>query len=388
MFHQQTSGAAGPDIDDLRQRLEALGFLAAPEPTPTDIADAVVAFQRSRGLDESGNCDDPTWRALLEAEHQFGARPLYLTSPMLRGDDVATLQLRLGSLGFNAGRVDGIFGPSTQTALREFQRNVDLIVDGVCARDTVSQLNRLASRSSSVSIAGIRERESLRGRSADLAGLRVSICHQGADSGLAGALGADLHVADAIVTLVSDDDWSALAVATNEFGADVCIALEIVDTPALEVAFFGTEGFQSHAGRILAESLLRQLPNPPGWGPGVAHGMRLPILRETRCPTVRLKLGPRAEVAEMHSLLVAAANRGLRAWIRQPLTASATRPSCRIDGCASTLALNGRVRVIPTFSHRLWMTVGPVENRSTMKHRARAGCPLEPRVQPAELMIR
>ncbi|MFN8049865.1 MAG: peptidoglycan-binding protein [Acidimicrobiales bacterium] len=316
MFHQLTSGEAGPEPAELQRRLESLGFLA-PAADVDATRDAIIEFQRSRGLDESGVCDDHTWRALLEAEHQFGARPLYLTSPMLRGDDVATLQLRLGSLGFNAGRVDGIFGPSTQTALREFQRNVDLVVDGVCARDTVSQLNRLASRISSVSIAGIRERENLRGRSTDLAGLRVAICHQGHDGGLAGALGADLHLAEAVVTLMSDDDWSVLATASNEFHADVCIALEIIDTPSLEVAFFGTEGFQSEAGKVLAEALLRQLPHPPGWGPGIAHGMRLPILRETRCPTVRLRLGPRSDVTEMQSLLVAAANRGLRAWIRQ-----------------------------------------------------------------------
>jgi hypothetical protein len=31
---------------------------------------------------------------------------------------------------------------------------------------------------------------------------------------------------------------------------------------------------------------------------------------------VRIKLGPVDEIAEMHSLLVAAANRALRAWTR------------------------------------------------------------------------
>jgi len=221
----------------------------------------------------------------------------------------------LGSLGFNAGRVDGIFGPNTQQAVREFQRNTDLMVDGVCARDTVSQLNRLTARSSNISIAGIRERESLSRRSPDLAGLRVAVCHQGTDNGLVGALGADLHLAEAVVSVSSSDDWSALATITNGFDADVCLAIEVVDAPGVEIAYYATDGFQSEAGRLLAEALIRQLPHPPGWGPSVAHGMRLPILRETRCPTVRIKLGPVAEIAEMHSLLVAAANRALRSWI-------------------------------------------------------------------------
>lgn len=320
MFHQLTSGDAGPEVHELHERLQSLGFLAQlPDGYEDATRDAVASFQRSRGLDVDGVCDSQTWRALLEAEHQFGARSLYLTSPMLRGEDVATLQLRLGSLGFNAGRVDGIFGPNTQQALREFQRNTDLVVDGVCARDTISQLNRLATRSSTITIAGMREREALARRSPDLAGLRVAICHQGTDNGLVGALGADLHLAEAVVSVSSNDDWSSLAAITNGFQADVCLAIEVVDQPGVEIAYYATDGFQSEAGRLLAEALLRQLPHPPGWRPSVAHGMRLPILRETRCPTVRLKLGPVDEIAEMHSLLVAAANRALRAWI-QPAT--------------------------------------------------------------------
>ena len=152
MFQQLTYGDAGPEVEELHRRLERLGFLGeSGGPSYAEMTRmAVAAFQESRGLDPTGTCDDPTWRALLEAEHQFGDRPLYLTAPMLRGDDVAALQLRLGALGFDAGRVDGIFGPNTQRAVREFQRNVDIIVDGVCARDTVEQLERLSTRGGTV----------------------------------------------------------------------------------------------------------------------------------------------------------------------------------------------------------------------------------------------
>lgn len=146
-----------PEVSELHERLQALGFLAQlPDAYEDATHDTVASFQRSRGLDVSGVCDPHTWRALLEAEHQFGARALYLSSPMLRGDDVATSSSTSGSLGFNAGRVEwNLLGPNTQQAVREFQRNTDLMVDGVCARDTVSQLNRLTARSSNISIAGI-----------------------------------------------------------------------------------------------------------------------------------------------------------------------------------------------------------------------------------------
>ena len=104
---------------------------------------AVAAFQQAAGLDVDGGCDAATWSALVEAGYRLGDRLLYLRSPMIRGDDVADLQRRLGALGFDAGRVDGIFGPDTDRALGDFQRNSGLVSDGICGPDTVAALARL-----------------------------------------------------------------------------------------------------------------------------------------------------------------------------------------------------------------------------------------------------
>ena len=65
---------------------------------------------------------------------------------MLRGDDVAELQQRLCTLGFDTGRVDGIFGDATVRALDEFQRNAGLPVDGIVGGATLKELVRLESR--------------------------------------------------------------------------------------------------------------------------------------------------------------------------------------------------------------------------------------------------
>ena len=75
---------------------------------PTEAA--VRGFQERRGLRVDGICGPQTWASLVEAGFRPGDRLLYYTSPMLRGDDVAELQRRLSALGFDAGRVDGIFG--------------------------------------------------------------------------------------------------------------------------------------------------------------------------------------------------------------------------------------------------------------------------------------
>ncbi|MEZ5321402.1 MAG: peptidoglycan-binding protein [Microthrixaceae bacterium] len=316
-FDSLVPGDRGPLLHQLRRRLAALGFLDETDDESCDekTDQAIRSFQESRGLDVTGTCDEETWEELTEAERMFGLRPLYLTDPMLRGDDVSALQLQLGILGFNAGRVDGIFGPATADALAKFQRNVDLVVDGVCARDTFEMLGRLARRSSDIPVVGLVEREAQqRSPGSDLGRLRVAVAHQGTESPLAGLIGSDLERTNAVVSVCAASSWSSTASLVNEFEADVCIALQIAPTPVLEFSYFGVPSFESVPGRSLAEHLLRQFPHHAGWSPGVAHGKRLTILRETRCPTVRIRLGTRADATELQSLVAAAISRALQRW--------------------------------------------------------------------------
>jgi peptidoglycan hydrolase-like protein with peptidoglycan-binding domain len=101
---------------------------------------ALQAFQRERGLDITGLLDNETLQRLDEAAWTLGSRLLYLVSPHLRGDDVAQLQEALALLGFDPGRIDGIFGIQTQQALQEFQRNCALPVTGELTRTTLGEL--------------------------------------------------------------------------------------------------------------------------------------------------------------------------------------------------------------------------------------------------------
>lgn len=140
-------GDSGPEVADIRARLDRLGLLCTQP--GEDVFDAAVHaavrhFQQERGLNTDGVVGPQTLRHLDEAGWQLGDRTLSHTpGHLMRGDDVTVLQRRLSSLGFDIGRIDGIFGPRTDAALREFQRGVGVTADGTAGVDTFRALDRL-----------------------------------------------------------------------------------------------------------------------------------------------------------------------------------------------------------------------------------------------------
>jgi Putative peptidoglycan binding domain/Peptidase family M23 len=69
-----------------------------------------------------------------------GARPLTLGT---NGADVRILQASLVDLGYSVGSVDAHFGPNTQAAVKKFQSNVGLGVDGIVGRQTKTAISGL-----------------------------------------------------------------------------------------------------------------------------------------------------------------------------------------------------------------------------------------------------
>ena len=59
-----------------------------------------------------------------------------------RGSDVIRLQTALNALGYDCGTADGIFGAKTEAAVRNFQRDHSLTVDGVAGRMTWAAIER------------------------------------------------------------------------------------------------------------------------------------------------------------------------------------------------------------------------------------------------------
>ncbi|MCD7872465.1 MAG: peptidoglycan-binding protein [Clostridiales bacterium] len=64
------------------------------------------------------------------------------------GSEVKQIQKKLQELGYYNGSIDGIFGSETQNAVKKFQRNVGITVDGIAGSKTMLYLGLGGSSSS------------------------------------------------------------------------------------------------------------------------------------------------------------------------------------------------------------------------------------------------
>ena len=58
-----------------------------------------------------------------------------------RGEEVREIQTRLAALGYYGGTIDGIYGTGTKNAVKRFQQDRNLTVDGIAGDKTLSALN-------------------------------------------------------------------------------------------------------------------------------------------------------------------------------------------------------------------------------------------------------
>jgi N-acetylmuramoyl-L-alanine amidase len=314
-------GGRGEAVRDLQRRLIAAGYGIEDEPGTfgTGTERVIRAFQQIRGLAVDGCCGPETWAALIEAGYQLGDRLLYLRRPMLRGDDVAELQRKLGALGFDAGRVDGIFGPDSERAIRDFERNTGLTVDGVCGPEVLAGLSRLGTMTAGpAGVAGIRERDRLARSPEGMVGRCVVVGNLGGLAAPAVAVTRALQATGAAATLVDHPDRSVQASQANTLDADAYLGLGVSTDAQARTAYYATTGFESAGGRHLAELVAEEIAVVLEEDSVSVAGMRLPILRETRMPAVvcHLAIEP---LVEHHQDLAQALARATGRWIEAPL---------------------------------------------------------------------
>jgi N-acetylmuramoyl-L-alanine amidase len=278
----------------------------------------VRAFQRERGLHATGCCDETTWKALVEATWKLGDRLLLLTSPNLRGDDVADLQATLGRLGFDCGRVDGILGPRTARALIDFQSNCGISADGMCGTDTIRALRRVSGHSGTgPGVASVREQDVLRHRHLALSSLDLVVGHFGGLGAIARASARELRREGAMVLSLDDLDPIAQAEAANRFAGHAYVGFDVGDAEATVIHYYRVPAFESAGGRSLATRISDELRDC-GLEVAPPCGMRLPILRETRMPAVLCLLAPLREAMDAAPAMATAVASAVRSWAERP----------------------------------------------------------------------
>ncbi|CAB4851494.1 unannotated protein [freshwater metagenome] len=320
-------GDTGTTVAEIRDRLGRLGIMPAAEPgfDPANasfddsVDHAVRAFQQARGLTVDGIVGPQTFRRLEEARWTLGDRVLsYRPGRLVSGDDVLGLQQRLSGLGFDLGRVDGVFGPLTDHALREFQRSVGVDPDGTCGPMTFRAINRLARTMSGGGTATtLRELHALESICSGVAHKVVVIDpgHDGGDDGHGvneAAIAGDLATrvegrlaaigVQVLLTRKPDSgsaaDESDRAAFANDTGADLVLSLNVGSADSAIPSgcasfYFGDSaaGTGSALGRRFAEMVQEEICSRTDLTDCQSHAKTWDLLRMTRMPAVRLECG-------------------------------------------------------------------------------------------------
>ena len=271
--------------------------------------DEIRSFQQGRGLHVTGELNDATLRALEEAHWKLGDRSLYLqSSAMMRGDDVAALQSRLTEMGFHCGRVDGLFGQMTETAVKEFQKSVGTKVDGKCGPATIIALLRLTKIVSGGAPAALRESAVQKNRGPALANKVIVLDPASKDhereivydiaqriEGRLLALGASVFLTRGVNNNPSEAERISF---TNQNSADLLISLHVdsfKNPSARGVAtfFYGSDqhGVHSIVGERFASLVQREICARTDFLNCRTHAKTWDSLRLTKAPAVRVDLG-------------------------------------------------------------------------------------------------
>ena len=302
-------GDRGELVATVKATLHRLGFLdVVTEEFDARTAEAIRAFQQARGLSVSGVVDLPTEKALEEARWKLGDRSLRIQEPTMRGDDVASLQARLVEMGFNPGRVDGIYGALTESAVKDFQKSVGIVVDGVCGPGTVISLMRLLRTVTGGAPVELRAQADRAKRGPALADKiivldpspRSEISNLTFD--LAAKVEGRLIALGVSVILTRGAELSPTEAErisfANSVNADLVISIGIDNykndkAHGVSTYFYGSDqhGVHSLVGERFATLVQREICARTDLANNRTHAKTWDLLRLTKAPTIRLELG-------------------------------------------------------------------------------------------------
>jgi putrescine transport system substrate-binding protein len=158
---QSANGARSAKVESAQRLLARMGlFRETPSGQLTQATlEAIRTFSNQHGLAPTNQVTDGLlnsirrviWQSQNWSSGNYKGREKLVDAAGLR-----EAQVLLGRLGFNAGPLDGTFGPQTQVATEAFQESQDVGVDGLITATVLMNLRR------AVNGAGTRAKDSVR----------------------------------------------------------------------------------------------------------------------------------------------------------------------------------------------------------------------------------
>jgi N-acetylmuramoyl-L-alanine amidase len=313
-------GDSGQVVTEVIASLARLGLLRnSPTSFDDDVIAALAHFQQSRGLSATGVLTRGTYRALEEARWRLGDRNLsVIPGALMRGDDVTTLQQRLTEMGFDSGRIDGIYGPLTERAVKEFQRQVGLASDGIVGVGTYKALIRLVGTVKGGAPANLRDEYLVRRRGPALNG-KIVVLDPSFGGSAKGCEAFGLNEAQIVFDIAQrlEGRLSALGVRVfltrgketnpseseriefaNRSGADLVVSLHIEHhknpiASGVATYYYGSDEHEIHSvvGEKLAKLVQREISARTDLINCRTHARTWELLRLTKAPTIRVDCG-------------------------------------------------------------------------------------------------
>lgn len=125
-------GSKGDEVVKIQTKLKELGYYAGEIDGVfgSNTRSAIIDYQKSNGLSADGVAGVKTLSALGIDGNSSGSQ----------NDEISAIQTKLKEKGYYSGNVDGILGSKTKNAIKDFQRDNGLVVDGIVGPKTLEKL--------------------------------------------------------------------------------------------------------------------------------------------------------------------------------------------------------------------------------------------------------
>ena len=139
-------GERGAHVAHVQEYLRAAGFDPKRVSGVFDerTKGALTAFQRRAKLPVTGELDSKTWRSLRKSMMSASGAASPAQRLHERSGAVKASEQLLAKLGFNPGKIDGLFDARTTKAVRAFEKSQGLKVDGAIGTNQLALMKRLS----------------------------------------------------------------------------------------------------------------------------------------------------------------------------------------------------------------------------------------------------